>query len=436
MFNKLLKQELAEAKSQIKSYAQIMASLKEEMVHLTLSANGAVIEVNSLFTKETGIQKQDAIGSDFIQLIPQAAKISEHFKALSSAIKQRQHWAGAVELAHNQKIIWLRIILQPILNEHGECLYIDIFGSNLTRTIENSQQDQNLVSALKRSMAVIEFLPSGEIITANDLFLNTVGYSLSDIQHKHHRIFCTNEESNSKAYSDFWLSLNTGDFIASRFKRIHKSGREVWLEASYNPIFDNYGKLYKIIKFATDITKQVDREGEVNRAALLANETSEVTGKYASQASILMHDTAIAMEKLSEQMIAASKNIDALEEQSNAISSMVNSISSIADQTNLLALNAAIEAARAGEQGRGFAVVADEVRELASRTSKSTEEIIRVVAKNETLTKTSVATINSGRDTASDVVERIKTTSQVIQDIREGAQKVVDAVAHLSNELE
>lgn len=435
MFNKHLKLQLAEAESKLSPLLQIIDSLTAEMLHLTLDVEGRVREVNSLFCKETALEESRVKGESFTNLVPNHARSTNHFIELLNALKQKEHWAGAVELDNNGKVIWLRVVLQPIVDKHGVCQSFDIFGSNLTRTIEKSRQNENIVAALKRSMAVIEFLPSGQIITANELFLNTVGYGLKDIQNKHHRMFCSEEESGSEAYIKFWKKLNSGEYIASRFKRINKNGQIIWLEASYNPIFDNYGKLYKIVKFATNITAQVDRENEVDNAALLAHETSEKTGENATNASELMHETAIVMEKLSVQMKEASEDINALEEQSNAISAMVNSISGIADQTNLLALNAAIEAARAGEQGRGFAVVADEVRELASRTTKSTEEIIRVVAKNETLTKESVATINSGRDTASDVVQRIKATSQVIRDIQDGAKKIVDAVSHLSKKV-
>ncbi|MGO4894148.1 PAS domain-containing methyl-accepting chemotaxis protein [Paraglaciecola sp.] len=433
MFNKLLKQQLADAEAKLSPLLQIIDSLHSEMLHLTLDVSGTITSVNTLFVQETGLTEQRLITESLTNLVPSHARVTNHYKELNNAISQKEHWAGAVELQSNNQVVWLRVVLQPILNQAGVCQSFDVFGSNLTRTIEHSRQNENLVEALRRSMAVIEFLPSGEIITANELFLKTIGYSLKEIQHKHHRMFCTEEERSSQQYIDFWQRLNRGDFIASRFKRIDKQGQELWLEASYNPIFDSYGKLYKIMKFATNITPQVMRERQVNSAAILANDTSEQTGVYASKAAELMRETAGVMEKLSEQMKIASENIDALEEQSNAISAMVNSISSIADQTNLLALNAAIEAARAGEQGRGFAVVADEVRELASRTSKSTEEIIRVVAKNEALTKTSVDTINAGRGTASDVVERLKATNQVIHDIQEGANKILDSVSHLRN---
>ncbi|WP_269748474.1 methyl-accepting chemotaxis protein [Alteromonas pelagimontana] len=424
MFNSQLKLQLRSAEEKVASYDQIFDSLKSEMLHLTLDNEGIISEVNELFESESGFKKHHIVGSAFVDLVPKRAQTSEHFRQLAAAIKSKHHWAGAVEVGKYEKLVWLRVILQPIFDLQGKCQSFDVFGNNLTRTIEASKQNENLISALHRSMAVIEFFPSGEIITANSLFLQTVGYSLNEVQGRHHQIFCTEEERRSDEYAQFWHRLNQGQYIASRFKRVNKKGQTVWLEATYNPIFDSYGKLYKIVKFATDISQQVRRENLVNEAAVLAADTSISTGECAEKGLKLMQDTALVMEKLSDHMAVASQKIKALEEQSSTISKMVSAIGSIADQTNLLALNAAIEAARAGDQGRGFAVVADEVRQLASRTSKSTEEIMNVFSNNERLTKDSVITITQSMTTAEEVVEHIRSTHEVIDNIQAGAEKM------------
>ncbi|WP_417360393.1 methyl-accepting chemotaxis protein [Gallaecimonas pentaromativorans] len=148
-----------------------------------------------------------------------------------------------------------------------------------------------------------------------------------------------------------------------------------------------------------------------------------------------MKETESVMQRLSEQMSKASKGIADLDNQSQQISAIIQSISSIADQTNLLALNAAIEAARAGEQGRGFAVVADEVRSLASRTTSATDEIVGVVGQNQTLTANAVGIIEDGREQAEKVMVLVKQAGLVIEEIQEGAQKVVAAVSQFSNQL-
>lgn len=206
-------------------------------------------------------------------------------------------------------------------------------------------------------------------------------------------------------------------------------------EASYNPIHNDRGDLYKVVKFATVITEQVDREQAVIQASNIAHGISEETGKHTLQGQNVINATIERTKELSEEMNAVSTSIEALSEHSQKISELVSSISDIADQTNLLALNAAIEAARAGEQGRGFAVVADEVRNLAARTNATTEEIGAVVSENVNKMAAAVALIAQCQTKASEALELSTEAGHTMEDIQIGAQKVVDAVNEFSQSL-
>ncbi|MFI8479240.1 methyl-accepting chemotaxis protein [Pseudomonas sp. NPDC078700] len=149
----------------------------------------------------------------------------------------------------------------------------------------------------------------------------------------------------------------------------------------------------------------------------------------------MVSQTVEVMHRIAEQVQEAAQGIEALDKQSQLISSIIKTISGIADQTNLLALNAAIEAARAGEQGRGFAVVADEVRQLAGRTSQAAEEIVGVVQKNQTLAQTAVNSMASSRQLAEQGLDLANEAGVVIVDIQDGAQHVVSAVGQFANQL-
>ncbi|EGH33893.1 PAS protein, partial [Pseudomonas syringae pv. japonica str. M301072] len=174
--------------------------------------------------------------------------------------------------------------------------------------------------------------------TANNNFLNVMGYALTEIKGKHHRSFCEPTLVNSPEYAEFWRKLNHGEFIGDQFKRIGKHGRVVWLEATYNPVHDAHGRLYKVVKFATMVTDQVAREEEVSQAASVAFEISQQTDVSAQRGADVVQNTVQTMRKISEEMQTASSGIEALGKQSLLINSIVQTIGGIAQQTNLLAL--------------------------------------------------------------------------------------------------
>ncbi|MEE9677506.1 PAS domain-containing methyl-accepting chemotaxis protein [Pseudomonas moraviensis] len=436
MFNKRLKQELAALREELSSLVQVKESLESEMLALTLEPDGRIRSVNQNFLDEMFYKSQDLIGRAIEDIVPAHVKTDEFHQRFKNSMSRGEHFAGAVRLLRgNGDEAWLRSIVQPVRSSDGRIRHISFYASDLTRTIEASREHENLIGALVRSTAVIEFDLNGNVLSANDRFLNGMGYSLAQIKGKHHRTFCAPDEYNSAEYQNFWRRLNSGEFVAGRFKRIDSHGRTVWLEASYNPVVDANDKLYKVVKFATVITDQVNREQAVADAASIAYSTSQQTDSTAQRGTTVVTEAVNVMRDLSLHMQAAGEGIEALNEQSLVIGTIVKTISGIAEQTNLLALNAAIEAARAGEQGRGFAVVADEVRQLASRTSQATDEIVGVVRQNQEMARNAVALMTDGKLQAEQGLALAAEAGTVIVEIQDGAQKVVDAVGQFANQL-
>ncbi|RRW49317.1 methyl-accepting chemotaxis protein [Pseudomonas moraviensis] len=436
MFNKRLKQELAALREELSSLVQVKESLESEMLALTLEPDGRIRSVNQNFLDEMLYKSQDLVGRAIEDIVPAHVKTDEFHERFKNSMSRGEHFAGAVRLLRgNGDEAWLRSIVQPVRSSDGRIRHISFYASDLTRTIEASREHENLIGALVRSTAVIEFDLNGNVLSANDRFLNGMGYSLAQIKGKHHRTFCAPEEYNSAEYQNFWRRLNSGEFVAGRFKRIDSHGRTVWLEASYNPVVDANDKLYKVVKFATVITDQVNREQAVADAASIAYSTSQQTDSTAQRGTTVVTEAVNVMRDLSRHMQAAGEGIEALNEQSLVIGTIVKTISGIAEQTNLLALNAAIEAARAGEQGRGFAVVADEVRQLASRTSQATDEIVGVVRQNQEMARNAVALMTDGKLQAEQGLALAAEAGTVIVEIQDGAQKVVDAVGQFANQL-
>ena len=436
MFNKRLKQELSALREELSSLQQVKESLESEMLVLTLDSDGRVQSVNQNFLAEMHYKSADLIGRHIDDLVPEHVRFDEFQQRFKNALTRGEHFAGAVRLLRGTgQEAWLRSILQPVRSADGRIKCFSIFSSDLTRTIEASREHENLIGALVRSTAVIEFDLNGNVLTANDRFLGGMGYSLAQIKGKHHRTFCQPEEYNSAEYQNFWRRLNAGEYVAGRFKRVDSHGRTVWLEASYNPVTDANNNLYKVVKFATVITDQVNQEQAVAEAANIAYSTSQQTDQSAQRGNAVVTQAVDVMRDLAKHMQTAGDGIEALNEQSLVIGTIVKTISGIAEQTNLLALNAAIEAARAGEQGRGFAVVADEVRQLASRTSQATDEIVLVVRQNQDMARNAVALMTDGKLQAEQGLALAAEAGTVIVEIQDGAQKVVNAVGQFANQL-
>jgi len=436
MFNKRLQAEVQALKEELLLTKQVKDSLETELLTVVLSNTGMIESINTKFEAEMHYSSDTIKGKKILDLVPEHARTTDHYKNFSDAILRSKHWVGALQIKRgNGEEAWLRVIVQAIKNTQGQIDHMTIHANDLTRTITASREHENTIAALQRSTAVIEFDLNGTVLTANSIFLKSMGYELSQIKGKHHKLFCEAEEHQSQGYVDFWKKLNHGDFVADRFKRVDSRGNVVWLEASYNPITDLNGRLYKVVKFATLITEQVERELAVAETAKVAFEISQQTDESAKKGQQVVQSTVDVMRQLSEQMSQAASGIAELDKQSQLVGTIIQSIRGIADQTNLLALNAAIEAARAGEQGRGFAVVADEVRHLASRTSAATEEIVGVVEKNQILAEQAVALVNGGQSQAEEGLRLSHEAGEVIIEIQTEAQQVVDTISVFTNQF-
>jgi methyl-accepting chemotaxis protein len=358
----------------------------------------------------------------------------------------------------------------------------------ITQQIE-AQQRAALLAALDKSMARIEFGVDGLVTDANDGFLATLGYSLDEIKGRHHRMFVEPSFAQGPDYARFWQMLSEGQFQSAQYKRIAKGGREVWIQASYNPVFDSNGKTFKVVKFATDITAQKVAEArqkeliqavELNASGLGASaaELSAISQtmtanaeETSAQASVVsaaseqvnknVQTVATSAEEMSASIREIAKNatdaarvatqavkvadttntlVGKLGESSAEIGKVIKVITSIAQQTNLLALNATIEAARAGEAGKGFAVVANEVKELAKETAKATEDISQKIEAIQGDTRGAVAAIaqigsiinqiNDIQHTiASAVEEQTATTNEITRNVSEAARGSAE-IAH------
>lgn len=438
MFNRRLKQEFEAQRTELAMLRQLTEQMDRGMLSITLDADFCISAVNQGFADTLGYRKDQLLGRPMSEIVPPYVPKLACFRNFNQAVARFEPVSDDYRYLRGDggPLVWLNVHWFPVRGADGKLAYVQGYARDVTKSVEGAKESEAFIDALIRSTAVIQFNLDGTVITANEQFLQAMGYRLEQIVGQHHRIFCTPEEADSPEYVAFWEKLNSGQYVADRFKRIDSRGAEVWLEATYNPVYDAEGNLSKVVKFASMVTDEVEREAQVREGASVAYDVSQETDVSAQRGTTVVKQTVETMQQIAAQMQAATESIEALGKQSLQINAIVQTIGGIAEQTNLLALNAAIEAARAGEQGRGFAVVADEVRQLAARTSNATEEIVSVVEQNQTLSDEVKRQMFSSREEAEQGLDLANQAGAVIVEIQEGAKQVVDAVERFANRLQ
>ncbi|NWA83374.1 PAS domain-containing methyl-accepting chemotaxis protein [Pseudomonas sp. D2002] len=415
--------------------ASMLDAIERSMAVIEFDLQGTVLRANENFLKTMSYRAEQVVGQPHRAFCTPAFARSAEYNQLWTQLRNGQFQSGTFErVAGDGQSVWLEASYNPVRDDTGQVIKVVKYAMDVTPRLQAESEANAKLGAIDRAMAVIEFNLDGTIITANSNFLQRMGYSLAQIQGKHHRLFCKPELANSATYSEFWKRLNQGELFNGQFERIDKNGQTVWLEANYNPVYDASGRLCKVVKFASDVTARVQQHAADAASAAQAYHISLNTRDIAEKGADVIQQTATGMREIAADIDGSSQLIAKLGERSQQITAIVNTIRGIADQTNLLALNAAIEAARAGEQGRGFAVVADEVRQLAARTSGSTAEISSMIAMIQEETRQAIDSMEGTRDRAALGVELANQAGTVILQIREGTGEAVQAVSAFANE--
>jgi len=238
----------------------IYQALDRVQAIIEFDLDGTVVSANQNFLNLFGYDLDEVVGKHHsIFCDPEYAKSDEYAEFWQKLGRGEFHEAEFKRLAKGGEELWLRASYNPVLDKDGKPVKVMKFATDVTATKLQNAEFEGKIQAIDRAQAVIEFDLDGTVITANENFLAIFGYGLDEVVGKHHRIFCEPGYAESPAYAEFWQKLSRGEYESDEFKRLAKDGTELWLQASYNPIFDADGRPLKVVKFASDITDEVQK---------------------------------------------------------------------------------------------------------------------------------------------------------------------------------
>jgi methyl-accepting chemotaxis protein len=412
--------EITKSKIRSMTDASKVAAVDRVQAVIEFDLDGTILTANQNFLNVLGYSLPEIKGKHHSMFMEPSQRDSSAYREFWAALNRGEYKAGEFKrLGKGGKEVWILASYNPLLDETGKPFGVVKYATDITEQKLQNADYASQIAAIGKSQAVIEFNMDGTIITANDNFLRVVGYTLAEIKGKHHSLFVAPSERDSAAYREFWASLNRGQYQTAEYKRVGKGGKEVYIQASYNPILDLNGKPFKVVKYAADVTKQVlvrmgnERvRGMMEQVAAGAEELN-ASVREISETMAKSRDTASgAVERVSSADAQAQRLSDA----AKAMGGIVEMINSITGQINLLALNATIESARAGEAGRGFAVVASEVKSLATQAKQATDKIGQEIESLNNISGEVVGALGSIKQAINAVSEYVNSTAAAIEE--------------------
>ncbi|MGX4807717.1 PAS domain-containing protein [Bradyrhizobium guangdongense] len=400
--------------------ASKIAAISRAQAVIEFKLDGTIVTANENFCNALGYSLAEIEGKHHSLFVAEADRNGAAYREFWAALNRGDYQAGEFKrIGKGGKEVWILASYNPLLDESGKPYGVVKFATDVTAQKLKNADLAGQIAAIDKAQAVIEFNMDGTVNTANANFLTALGYSLAEIKGKHHSMFVEPSERDGAAYREFWAALNRGQYQAGEYKRIGKGGKEVYIQASYNPIFDLNGKPFKVVKYATDTTKQVlvrmgnERVRGMMESVAAGSEELNASVREISEAMTKSRETAMSAV---DQVAAADAQAQRLTEAAQAMSGIVEMINSITGQINLLALNATIESARAGEAGRGFAVVASEVKSLANQAKQATDKIGQEIGSLNGISGDVVSALSSIKQAINNVSEYVTSTAAAIEE--------------------
>jgi methyl-accepting chemotaxis protein len=427
-------------------------AIEKSQAVIEFKLDGTIVTANQNFLSAMGYRLDEIRGKNHRMFVDAAYRDSAEYREFWQALGRGEFQAAEFKrIGKGGRAVWIQASYNPVLGRNGKPVSVIKFATDVSARKLRNADFEGQINAINQAQAVIQFDLDGIILDANQNFLDVLGYRIDEIRGKHHRMFVDPAYAQGAEYRQFWETLRAGRFQAAEYKRLGKGGKEVWIQATYNPILDADGKPFKIVKFSTDITAEVaERVRRTQIQAAIAVDIEQITTAIASanqeatsaasasmQTSANVQSVASGTEELVASVGEISRQVThalgmtneavgqadrtsvimaGLAEAAGKIGDVVKLISDIAGKTNLLALNATIEAARAGEAGKGFAVVASEVKSLATQTARATGEIGAQIQAVQESTREAVTAISAITGTISEINEVSSSIASAVEE--------------------
>ena len=341
----------------------ILGALDLSMAIIEFKLDGTIVKANKNFCDLMGYSEAEIIGKKHRMFLDRDYADSAEYAAFWSKLRNGEFICSEfTRVAKNGAEIYIRGNYNPIRNSAGKVVKIVKFANDISETKLHAIDTDAKINAVNRAQASIEFKPDGTIISANENFLSALGYSLQDIVGRHHSMFIEPAQANSAEYREFWQKLNAGEFVAGEFRRLGKGGRSVFIQASYNPVFDLKGKVIKVVKFATDVTCRVENVEQLAHCLNnLANGDLSIDKPFIPSLDKLRKDFNAASARLKDAMHTVRLN-------AQAISSGAHEIRTAADD---LARRTEQQAASVEETAAALEEITTTVKDSSRRAEDS-----------------------------------------------------------------